>query len=77
MLESGRSVPDVSQALGITSSLVYRWVKIAGASSPQTTSSPGPVLDQEKVALQKKIRELEMEREILKKALGIFSRPNP
>lgn len=28
MIESGRSVTDVARALGITSSLVYRWVKL-------------------------------------------------
>jgi len=31
--------------------------------------------DEEKLALQKRVKELEVEREILKKALGIFSRP--
>lgn len=76
MVESGRSVPDVAQALGVTSSLIYRWIKLAASpSTKQTIASPIPTFDPEKVAMQKKIRELETEREILKKALGIFSRP--
>ncbi|MHA4847819.1 transposase [Flavitalea antarctica] len=75
MIESGRSVPDVANALGVTSSLIYRWVKLADATSVKSPAqSSQPNYDPEKVALQKKIRELEMEREILKKALGIFSR---
>ncbi len=76
MVESGRSVPDVAKALGLTSSLIYRWVKLAGSPIPAKQSNvSSPVFDPEKVAMQKKIRELETEREILKKALGIFSRP--
>jgi transposase len=75
MIESGRSVPDVAKALGVTSSLLYRWVKATAAGSQKSSGdSPQPTFDPEKVALQKKIRDLEMEREILKKALGIFSR---
>jgi hypothetical protein len=31
------------------------------------------VIDEEKIALHKRIKELEMDRDILKKALGIFS----
>jgi transposase len=76
MIESGRSVPDVADSLGVSSSLVYRWVKTLTALDPEIQKDNSPlVFDPEKVALQKKIRELEMEREILKKALGIFSRP--
>ena len=75
MIESGRSVPDVAKALGVTSSLIYRWVKATTHGSHKSSGgSPQPTFDPEKVALQKKIKDLEMEREILKKALGIFSR---
>lgn len=78
MIESGRSVPDVAKALGVSTALIYRWVKLAESALPgQLPASSQPVFDPEKVALQKKIRELELEREILKKALGIFSRQTP
>ena len=76
MIESGRSVPDISQSLGIGSNLIYTWVKRSRASSADariTTSVAD--LDEEKLAMHKRIKELEMERDILKKALGIFSRP--
>jgi transposase len=75
MVESGRSIPDVSEALGIGNNLVYSWIRQSGKGSMKENNDPGPLFDEEKFALQKRIRELEMERDILKKALGIFSRP--
>jgi transposase len=76
MIEPGRSVPDISQSLGIGSNLIYTWVKRSKAFSADTKLiSSGLSLDEEKLAMHKRIKELEMERDILKKALGIFSRP--
>ena len=76
MIESGRSVPDISQSLGIGSSLIYTWAKRSRASSADTKFTDAiTTLDEEKLAMHKRIRDLEMERDILKKALGIFSRP--
>jgi transposase len=76
MIESGRSVPDVAQALGLNTSLIYQWIRLSKSPSSQKRSGEtAKVFDPEKVAMQKKIRELETEREILKKALDIFSRP--
>ena len=76
MIESGRSVPDISQSLGIGSNLIYTWVKRSRPSLAPTASGASALsLDEEKVAMNKRIKELEMERDILKKALGIFSRP--
>jgi transposase len=76
MIESGRSVPDISQSLGIGSNLIYTWIKRSKSSSGDTKFT-GTVLtlDEEKLTMHKRIKELEMERDILKKALGIFSRP--
>jgi transposase len=76
MIESGRSVTDISQSLGIGSNLIYSWLKRSRASSGATKSTGSTLtLDEEKLAMHKRIKELEMERDILKKALGIFSRP--
>ena len=75
MIESGRSIPEVSESLGIGNNLVYAWIRQSGKGAMKEQNEPGPLFDEEKVALQKRIRELEMERDILKKALGIFSRP--
>jgi len=74
MIELGRSIPDVSQALGIGYNLIYSWIRRSGKKAVKDKIEDGPVFDEGKSALQKRIRELEMERDILKKALGIFSR---
>lgn len=72
MIEAGRSVPDVAQSLGIGRNLIYYWIKRAKGSSPD--SIPETLYDNEKTVLHKRIKGLEQERDILKKALGIFSR---
>jgi transposase len=75
MVESGRPVPEIAQSLGIGSNLIYYWVKRAKKGNAAQKAKPELVFDEEKLALQKRVKELEMEREILKKALDIFSRP--
>lgn len=74
MIERGRSVPDVAVSLGIGSNLIYQWLKRSKKKEAPTGEAAGVVFDDEKAVLQKRIRELEMERDILKKALAIFSR---
>jgi transposase len=74
MVESGRKVTDIAQSLGIGTNLIYQWLKRAGIQSNTPGNSSVLSFDEEKATLQKRIRELEMERDILKKALGIFSR---
>ena len=69
MVFNGRAVKEVSQSLGIGENLIYRWKSRAKATSTAVEVALG---DQE--ALYKRIKELEMERDILKKALAIFSR---
>lgn len=67
MMESGQSVPDISQSLGLGESLLYRWKQELKPSAERE-------LDEEKAALLRRIKQLELERDILKKALAIFSR---
>lgn len=67
MMESGQSVPDISQSLGLGESLLYRWKQELKPSAEREQ-------DEEKAALLRRIKQLELERDILKKALGIFSR---
>ncbi len=79
MIAAGRSVPDIAHSLGIGENIIYRWRREAlgstGAAESTSTTLPSQVSLSEHLALQKRLRELEMERDILKKALGIFSRP--
>ncbi len=80
MISNGRLVPDIARSLGIGENIIYRWrrqalgTSEAAASAPTTTPSQVPL--SQHLELQRRIKELEMERDILKKALAIFSRPH-
>lgn len=74
MVESGRAVPDIARSLGVGENLIYRWKSRSKSKAADSQQVTIPTFDQEKLLLQKRIRELEQERDILKKALGIFSR---
>lgn len=69
LVESGRSVASVAAALGIDKSLLYSWRR---QSDPEWESDKAEQREIER--LQKRVLELEQERDILKKALAIFSR---
>ncbi len=75
MVASGKPVSQISQALGIGENIIYRWK----SKQRQVASPPGKagqVADvwQEVDQLREKLRQTELERDILKKALAIFSR---
>lgn len=66
MIEQGQSVRSVAQALGVAEGQLHHWKRAArGHASPT---------EQEVSQLRAKLRQVEMERDILKKALSIFSR---
>lgn len=69
MIANGRGVREVAESLGIGENLIYRWRSRQESKGTGNASAP---TDQQ--ALLRRIRELEMERDILKKALAIFSR---
>ncbi len=80
MVASGRPVMEAAQALGISASLIHRWNRSArpgmnGSNAQKDTSIPlqGNLLA-ENERLKTELRRTEQERDILKKALGIFSR---
>ena len=80
MLASGRSTAEVAKALGISSSLILRWYKLSpyrqaatekkGLSFPLAIDASFTEIER----LKAELRRTEQERDILKKALGIFSR---
>ena len=73
MIATGRSVSDVAHKLGIGTHIIYRWIKLSKAdSSSNSLVTPGSISEVER--LRAELRRSELEREILKKALGIFSR---
>ena len=71
MLLDGHSASSVSENLGINNTnLLYRWkAEALQASGPAAES-----LDQRVRELEEQLRRTERERDILKKALSIFSR---
>ena len=75
MVMNGRPVSEVAQSLGIGENLIYKW-KSRSSQQPAAVGKENSltVIAEEQQALLRRIRELEQERDILKKALGIFSR---
>lgn len=62
----GQSVASVARELGVGEGLLHKWKK-----ARLTTASDA---EREVIELRKKLREVEMERDILKKAALIFGR---
>lgn len=76
MVASGRPVREISQALGLGENIIYRWKsKQMQGSSGRAKGEKEVDIWQELEVLQAKLRQMELERDILKKALAIFSRP--
>ena len=70
MLENGRSIKSLSQALGIKESLLYNWK----SKAKKQKNAPENRAENELKSLRKELKEVKEERDILKKALSIFSR---
>lgn len=75
MLRNGMGAKEVSELLGISEQLLYNWkskeMGLTALESNQELKAAREEVDQ----LRKRLKEAEMERDILKKALNIFSRP--
>ncbi|MFF3951565.1 IS3 family transposase [Streptomyces sp. NPDC001902] len=73
------TIRQVAADLGINPETLRNWVRAAGASRPRGRRTEAPAepptpLEAENAALRKKVRELEEEREILRKAAKYFGR---
>lgn len=62
----GQSVASISREIGVNENTIHKWKKEVLLVNGE--------IDQEKLVMRKRIIELEMENEILKKAAVIFSR---
>jgi len=62
----GQSVASLARELGVGDNLLHKWKK--------AKLETGSALEKENLELKKKLREVEMERDILKKAALIFGR---
>ena len=76
--EPGRTVIEVADNLGISKHLLYKWRRELRLKEGLAFPGHGreALTDQEKRIreLEKKLSDAEMERDILKKAMAIFSR---
>jgi len=71
--EGGHKVSEVARSLGIDANRLYFWKKKFGDQGDKAFPGKGHLT--ELAAVRRKLREVEMERDILKKAVGIFSKP--
>ena len=72
------TIRSVAADLGVNPETLRNWVRAAGASRPrgrraEASVEPPTTLEAENAALRKKIRELEEEREIPRKAAKYFA----
>jgi len=78
LCDTGKSVNEVSKELDIRSELVRRWKREFGRSGSGSFSGHGNAnltSEQREIAtLKKQLREAELEKDILKKAVSIFSK---
>lgn len=65
-IHDGQSVASTARELGVSESVLHKWRKQAVA-----TATDG---ERELIELKRRLREVEMERDILKKAALIFGR---
>lgn len=65
-IHDGQSVASVARELGCAESLLHRWKRETFEASSDS--------EKEVIALRRKLREVEMERDILKKAALIFGK---
>jgi transposase len=72
---SEKSTFEIATDLGINPNTLWRWKKELTQSNDKAFPGNGKSRDDEMRRLQKEIAELRMERDILKKATAIFSRP--
>lgn len=70
--EGGHKISEVARSLGIHPNQIYNWKH--KFSNDGEKAFPGNGHLTEISALRRKLRDVEMERDILKKAVGIFSK---
>lgn len=78
-LEQGKTHEEVAKNLGLPKSTLYTWIqeyKINGNEGFKGSGNAKPS-NEEVLTLKKQLADVTQERDILKKAVAIFSRPKP
>ena len=70
--EGGNKASEVARSLGIHPNMLYNWKRKYADNGDKSFVGKGHLT--EMAALRKQLREVTMERDILKKAVGIFSK---
>ena len=70
--EGGHKTAEVARSLGIHPNQLYNWKRKLGDNGDKAFPGKGHLT--ELAALRRQLREVEMERDILKKEVGIFSK---
>ena len=73
--ESGKTATEIADNLGIKRDLLSRWKKELANETKKAFTGKGNPRDEEVARLKKEVANLRMERDILKKAMAIFSQP--
>jgi transposase len=76
VLDEGKSITQVAKDLDLVHSALTEWVKRARADRTKGKTGLTTAEREELAALRKKVRELQMERDILKKAAAFFAKEN-
>ena len=70
--EGGHRASEVARSLGIHANVLYSWKRKYANNGDRAFVGKGHLTEMS--ALRKELRETQMERDILKKAVGIFSK---
>lgn len=73
--QSDVTIAQVARELGINVKLLYRWRDEAKAAGEAAFPGHGRSSDDEMKRLRRELARVEMERDILKKALGVLTQP--
>ena len=76
---SGKPITQVARDLGISDTSIHQWRKELAGHGPEAFPGSGHQTAQEEEVrcLKRELERVKQERDILKKAIGIFSRPQP
>lgn len=74
VLENNKSVSQVAREMGVNTNTLHNWMKKYGKEPEIKATQTFSSQDAELKALQKQLRDLEEENEILKKAMHYFAK---
>ena len=74
LLRSGKSASRIATDLGISQDLLYRWKREYETHEEKAFPGQGNPIEAELFRLKRELADVTMERDILKKAVTIFSK---